>query len=289
VSATTIDHLVLPVSGLAVARDRLTALGFTVAPDAEHPFGTANACVFLEDGAYLEPLALRDRRRAGAAAKRGNVFTGRDLAFRGKKGRQGLSAIAVATSDAEGDDRRYRDAGLSGGEILEFGRIVRSPAGDEIEARFRLAFIGDGSDLFAFAVQRLVSFPQDLGDLRFHANTVTGLKEIVLSGVEGQDMYPLMQLALRSDGEVSDTGRVFKAANARVRVAGAEQLALEFGLSAVSHPAGMLSAQAVIFRTADLAVTEIILAANDVAFIRRDGRVLVSPAPGQGVLFGFEE
>jgi hypothetical protein len=45
----------------------------------------------------------------------------------------------------------------------------------------------------------------------------------------------------------------------------------------------------VIFRSLDLAVTEIILAANDVAFIRRDGRVLVSPSPGQGVLFGFEE
>jgi hypothetical protein len=36
-------------------------------------------------------------------------------------------------------------------------------------------------------------------------------------------------------------------------------------------------------------VTEITLAANDVAFIRRDGRVLVSPAPGQGVFFGFED
>lgn len=44
-----------------------------------------------------------------------------------------------------------------------------------------------------------------------------------------------------------------------------------------------------IFKSADLAVTEITLAANDVAFVRRDGRVLVYPAPGQGVLFGFEE
>jgi hypothetical protein len=281
VSITNIDHLVLPVVNLSTARERLTSLGFTVAGDAMHPFGTANACIFLEDGIYLEPLALADRRRASFAAKRGNVFVERDLAFRGKKGRQGLSAIAVATSDAEADDRRFREAGLSAGNILEFGRTVVSPGGDESEARFRLAFAsaGDASDLFAFAVQRLASFPRDLGDLRVHANAVTGLKEVVLSGTDGQEgSYPIIEQVLRGT-----------AANAQVRVVGAEQLALDFGPSVRSHPAGALSAQAVIFRTADLAVTEIILAANDVAFIRRDGRVLVSPAPGQGVLFGFEE
>ena len=52
-----IDHLVLPTDSLGVARARLSALGFTVAPDAQHPFGTGNCCVYLQDGTYLEPLA----------------------------------------------------------------------------------------------------------------------------------------------------------------------------------------------------------------------------------------
>eukprot|EP01133_Synstelium_polycarpum_P029511 gene29511-36177_t len=39
-----VDHLVLPVVELDTARQRLEALGFTVAPSAQHPFGTENAC-----------------------------------------------------------------------------------------------------------------------------------------------------------------------------------------------------------------------------------------------------
>ena len=62
-----IDHLVLPVSDLGVARDRLTALGFTVAKDARHPFGTENCCVFLSDGSYLEPLGIANREECEAS------------------------------------------------------------------------------------------------------------------------------------------------------------------------------------------------------------------------------
>ena len=60
---------------LGVARTRLTALGFTVAPNGVHPFGTANCCVYLSDGTFLEPLAIDDAVQANATARAGNVFT----------------------------------------------------------------------------------------------------------------------------------------------------------------------------------------------------------------------
>ena len=44
-----LDHLVLPVIDIDVARSRYQSLGFTVAPDGRHPFGTENCCVFFED------------------------------------------------------------------------------------------------------------------------------------------------------------------------------------------------------------------------------------------------
>ena len=47
--ARSLDHLVLPVVDIRTARKRLTELGFTVAADARHPFGTENACVFFQD------------------------------------------------------------------------------------------------------------------------------------------------------------------------------------------------------------------------------------------------
>jgi hypothetical protein len=71
----------LPVEDLDTARARHSALGFTVAADARHPFGTENACVFFADGTYLEPLALPSVKSA-RKRREGNVFVARDQAYR---------------------------------------------------------------------------------------------------------------------------------------------------------------------------------------------------------------
>ncbi len=81
-----LDHLVLPVIDLVTARQRLSRLGFTVAADARHPFGTENACVFFRDDTYLEPLAVGSREDCLAAVRAGNVFVARDQAFRFRRG-----------------------------------------------------------------------------------------------------------------------------------------------------------------------------------------------------------
>ncbi|MEP6444347.1 MAG: VOC family protein, partial [Hyphomicrobiales bacterium] len=59
-----LDHLVLPVSSLDIARQRYEALGFSVNKDGIHPFGTSNCCVFIENGVYLEPVAVYDEALA---------------------------------------------------------------------------------------------------------------------------------------------------------------------------------------------------------------------------------
>ena len=289
-NAIPIDHLVLPVADLAVARVRLSELGFAVAPDAFHPFGTANACVFFSDGTYLEPLAIANRRHASAAAKRGNVFTARDLAFRKARNRQGFSALAVGTGDAAADHARFEQQGISAGEVLEFSRGVKMPDGSETEASFRLAFAGEerAPDFFLFSCQRINPLPADRGELERHANTVTALSEIVLSAPAPSEFAPLHEEVLTTKAEIEPGLLRLAAANARIRVARDQDLELEFALAPLGNADG-LRGRAIIFKTADLAVTEITLAANDVAFVRRDGRVLVQAVPGQGVLFGFEE
>jgi hypothetical protein len=285
-----IDHLVLPVAELARARARLTALGFTVAPEGLHPFGTANACIFLRDGTYLEPLAIANRRNAGLAAKRGNVFTDRDIAFRKSRNREGLSAIVAGTPDAGADDARFRERGLSAGGVLEFSRAIVLPDGQQSQGSFRLAFAADANapDFFLFSCQRINAFPADRSELEHHINAVTGLSEVVLSAPSPADVAPLLETVFEAEAKADDAGLRLATANGRIRVVPEQELAAEFGLGADSRLTG-LAGRAVIFKTANLAVTEITLAANDVAFIRREGRVLVSAAPGQGVLFGFEE
>ncbi|TDK38730.1 VOC family protein [Rhizobium deserti] len=289
-SIRLIDHLVLPVSELSGARKRLSALGFTVAPDAFHPFGTSNACIFFGDGSYLEPLAIANRRVAGVAAKRGNVFTTRDIAFRRSRNREGLSALVAASEDAGADHVRFQENGVSAGDMLEFSRAMGLPDGSEAEASFRLAFACDerSADFFLFCCQRIKAFAGDRGELELHSNAVTGLSEIIFSAPAPADFAQLLEMVFEAKADRSETGFRLATGNAGIRVLHEEELADEFALREDPKLTG-LTGRAIIFKTADLAVTEITLAANDVAFIRREGRVLVSAAPGQGVLFGFEE
>jgi len=77
----TIDHIVLPVADINVARERYERLGFTVAPDGKHPFGTENCCVFLEDGTFLEPLGIAQRETCEAKAIKGHTFVANDQAI----------------------------------------------------------------------------------------------------------------------------------------------------------------------------------------------------------------
>ena len=251
----SIDHLVLPVGSLDVARARLSALGFIVAADAIHPFGTENACVFFADETYLEPLAVASREDCEAAAKAGNVFVARDQAFRFRKG-EGLSAIVVKSDDAFADDSRFRT---------------------------------QGPDFFLFACQRINALPRDRGALLVHDNGVVGISRVVLVEDNPSDFQYLLELGLgQRDVTAHSFGISLVAANATVDALTPEGFTAHFG--GVSSRKGRgLEGAAVVFHCRDIGVTEACLAGNAIAYQKLGARLIVAPAPGQGVLFVFEE
>ena len=100
-----LDHLVLPVSDLDTARARYSQLGFTVAPDGKHKFGTVNACVKFADGTFIEPLAIGHRETVEANEKKGNNFLRRDAAYRFRNGDDGFWGIALG-SENSAEDRK---------------------------------------------------------------------------------------------------------------------------------------------------------------------------------------
>ncbi|MBB4007929.1 VOC family protein [Allorhizobium taibaishanense] len=281
----SVDHLVLPVETLGSARSRLTALGFTVAADGYHPFGTVNACVFLADGIYLEPLAVDDDEVAAAAIADGNVFVARDKAFRQARP-QGVSAIVIASPDAEADQEAFVAAGVNGGKMLEFSRPVRLPDGGESVASFRLAFAArEVEPFFLFACQRIAPLPADRGALERHANGATGLRRVFfyapqphlyadwlrrVFGVEGRE-------AGNGADNGAENGLVFDTANLSIEIIHGET------------SDGRLLAEALVFTVADLEVTAAVLTANGVAHQRLPDALIVPAAPGQGVAFLFEE
>lgn len=288
--ARAIDHLVLPVVSIEAARARHAALGFTVAADARHPFGTENACVFLADGTYLEPLGVASREECEAAARAGNVFVARDRAFRFRQG-EGLSGVAITSDDAAADDRRYREAGLSAGDILEFSRPVRMPDGSESRASFRLAFAADlrAPDFFLLNCQRINPLPTDRGSLTRHDNGVSGLRSVVVVEENPSDFQSLFEAAFDSrEIGANSFGIGLLAGGTKVEVMTPEGARAHFGLEASNGERG-LRGRAIVFGCHDLGVTERRLIANGVAFSRQGGRLSVPPAPGQGVTYIFEE
>ncbi len=285
-----VDHIVLPVEDLDIARCRLASLGFAVAPDARHPFGTENACVFFANRTYLEPLAVANRMEVEGNARAGMVFLRRYQAYRFRHGLEGAAMIAFSTDDANADRARFDAAGFSGGPVFPFERKSATSNG-ETTVGVRLAFGLDemAPDFTPFCCQHINTESFWAPDRTCHPNGAAGIDEVILTEENPSDFQYLLQAATdMRDDRASSFGLHFDLPKARVSMlspAGYEALFGEVAPNVGRGPRIAAFAVAV----ADLAGTVAHLQAGDVAFHRRSGAVIVPPAPGQGVVIVFRE
>lgn len=290
-SARPLDHLVLPVPTLDIARARLGALGFTLAPQGTHPFGTINACVFFADGTFLEPLAVGDPVTVVNAMHAGNAFVGGDAAFRAAHGGNGFSALVLASSDADADDEAFRKAGFGGGKRLDFERPFKTPSGEEAVAAFQLAFAmpGDNPSATFFTCERVNPPKVDRSALERHENGVTGIRS-VMAAATGMDMQERFW-ATFSGATVSPTpeGLAVSLPNARVDVVSPEAVSAMTGLPEMELPTPGLRFAAITFAVSDPVRLVDRLTKQSIGFRHQDGRIIIDPAPGQGTSFIFED
>lgn len=282
-----LDHLVLPTADLAVARTRLTALGFTVAPRGIHPFGTENCCVYFSDGTFMEPLAVGDADAASKMIVEGNVFVARDRVYRDCLGDEGFSAVVFGTTNADADHARYVAAGVSAGDRLDFSRPFVDTTGKSDIASFRLAFAtADATpESFLFSCERVNAPNVDRSALQAHANGVSGIAEIVAVSLDPAGQRDLLRMAAGVDDGAS--GNTLDLPNATLTVLDGEAFENRFGvaLNAVCN----LRFAAVVFSVCSLKAFGELLATNAVAHYLRGDAIVVSPAPGQGAIFVFRE
>jgi len=289
-NARSVDHLVLPVAQLAEARKRLSLLGFTVAPDAQHPFGTANVCSFFADDTYLEMLAVDRALLYEAAAQRNNSFIQRDLSYRFRNGDDGFSGIAFKTDDSRGDHAEFKRRGISGGRMVEFSRSFISSEGKRETGSFRLAFAADlrAPDAFFFTCQRLAYPKTDRSHLITHENGVTGLRQILLCEEKPEDFGSLLQGVFHAPARKAENGSLaISANNSDIAVMTPTQFDCCFGWSPVLHGRGLRLA-GLVFSVASLYAVEQLFVRNGIVFTKSESRIFVTPASGQGTLFVFE-
>ncbi|MEZ5804647.1 MAG: VOC family protein [Rhizobiaceae bacterium] len=281
-SPRPLDHCVLPTADLDVARDRLTRLGFTVAPNGLHPFGTENCCVYFADGTFLEPLAVADQAKAEEAARQGNVFIARDRDWRSRHGEDGFTALVFASTDADDDHARFVRAGVSAGSQLSFSRPFVDASGKQDVASFKLAFAADqrAPDVYFFACERVNAPAVDRSALQRHANGVSRTKAIRLEAGAPRDFAALLSALTGSAGVETASGLRFPASNGDVLV--------ERSADAARPDAGLLLT-GIVFRVTSLADVAALLTEGGVEHTMQQGRIIVPPAPGQGAQFIFEE
>lgn len=285
-----VDHLVLPVTNLEIARERLTALGFTVAPDARHPFGTENACVFFKDDTYLEPLAIGHRETCEAAALKGNVFVARDQAYRFRKGNEGFSAVVFGSKDGDSDHKQFKKHGISGGKMLKFMRDMDDGNGNISKAGFKLAFASDlrSPDSFFFTCERINPPVVDKKKLQKHKNGAVSIKEVILSeSVPSDFQYVLQEVINQREINSHSFGMDMKSANANIAVYTGEGLKAWFGVKKGCHSRG-LRMRAFVIGVRDLEKTEKLLKKSKVKVKKIAGRLVVDHVKGQGCIIAFE-
>ncbi|RWN94697.1 MAG: VOC family protein [Mesorhizobium sp.] len=284
-----LDHLVLPTASLDVARARLVSLGFVVAPTGIHPFGTENCCVFLEDGTYLELLAVGNAQAAAKAVADGNVFVARDRAYRDSCGNEGFSALVLGTQNADANHARYVEAGLSAGDMLSFSRAFTDSAGNSDTASFKLAFAsGTGAtDAFLFACERINAPKVDRSALQVHANGATGIIEVVAVSTEPAEQHRLISIATRSPATGQGSSTALDLPNATLTLLDPAAFETRFGI-----PAGArsdLRFAAIVFSVGSADTVARLLAASSVEHDIRGDDIVVRPASGQGAAFVFQE
>ena len=147
-----IDHLVLAVRDLGAAAAFYESLGFTLTPQAQHPFGTGNRLVQL-NGGFLELLSVTEPDWIGQAEPGEFSFGAYNQDFIACH--EGMSMVALQSHGWQVDRTDFESAGLALGAPFSFGRKALQPDGSEVEMGFDLTIVPrlDAPDAVFFTCQ----------------------------------------------------------------------------------------------------------------------------------------
>jgi hypothetical protein len=280
-----IDHLVLPVTTLSLARSRLAGLGFTVAPDAVHPFGTGNCCVFFRNRTYLEPITLLDRAAADMAAAEGLAFVKRLKRFTERQG-EGFAMVALTSVDAEADRAAFAAAGFAGGPLHRFARPATLPDGEAGEIGVVLADIGSPAtqDAGFFACQHLAKDVLFQEPFLEHANGATGIVSVVAVAENPADFHMLLETATGTrELHATSLGIEAQVEGHTIAILTPDGFRARYERAAPNPRRGML------FAAFDLEVADLARASAQVGRAGRQvgSRLVVPPGPGLNAVVAF--
>lgn len=229
-----INHLVLAGHDLEAMRSHYAALGFTVTPRGQHPFGTGNSVIQLR-GSFLELLAVtmpQDVPEHGPAHFSFAAFN-RDYLSR----HDGFSMLVLDSADARADIAAWRAAGLRTYAPFDFSRTAKLPDGQVITLGFSLAFVSHPAapwlGLFACQLYQPDYFEQP----RYlqHGNGATRLQDVWITGDTAPELAGFFQTVTGAKAVVNHSGAILETRTGTIMLARPAAFASAFG-AAAPHP-----------------------------------------------------
>lgn len=276
-----LDHVVLPVPSLKIARERFSKLGFTVAPDARHKFGSENACIFFENGTFVEPLAVGHRETVEAAIDKGNPFLRRDMGYRFRNGDDGFTFLVFGDPDPKKERKKIRKAGWETGKLV----TVRRPG---VAVKVALGIDERSPDFSCFLCERPDGPPSFPTEMTGHKNGAVGIKRVTLCEQLPEDFqYYLQTMSGQREVRSHSFGMELSLPNAKVSALNRAGLKAHYGVEATKDRG--LRAVAFDVTVKDQASVADLLTAANVATRTVGQRLIVDPAPGQGAMIAFLE
>lgn len=279
-----IDHLVVAVNDLDETRADWQALGFTVAPPARHPFGTANAVVQL-DGNYFELLAIADDAAIHEASTERYSFAAFNRDF--VKKREGLSMLALTSADAAADRADFVASGLPVFAPFEFERMATGPDGVDRKVAFSVTFTGEPRlrEIGFFTCQH--HFPENFWRSEFqeHPNGAQRIASVVLVARDPADFHEFVtHFSGQRDMQSTSMGVVFDAGASKIEILSPLGYQAWFGEVCDPDPRRLLACRVAV---ADFDKTRQIFEQNGVPHAERMGALVVPPSAANGVAIAF--
>ncbi len=282
-----IDHLVLCVSDLELARDRYATLGFTTTPPAAHPFGTGNSLVQLQ-GNFLELLAIVDNSKISSATDKKFSFGDYNRAFLTR--REGMSMLVFEGHDADGDRAEFLAKKLQTYDVFHFERKATLPEGEKVTVGFSLAFVTEPSipDAVFFTCQQHAPEYFWKPEYQNHENGALAVTETVMVAEDPTDLSRTLE-ALQGNAARSTHDGALRVQTARgdVSILAPDHFESRFGAPSPGSDRPHFAAFGISVR--DIALTETLLTRNSVAYRRTGNTLQVDPKATFGVHIEFTQ
>jgi hypothetical protein len=230
-----INHLVLTGRDLDAMRAAYQALGFTITPRGQHPFGTGNSIIQLH-GTYLELLSVtvpQDVPEHTAGQFSFAAFN-RDYLER----HEGFSMMVLDTPDARADLVRWHAAGLQTYAPYDFSRMAKMPDGADVKVGFSLAFVSHPSApwLGLFACQHYRPEYYEQPQYLNHANGASLVRDVWVAGEAAQNLADFIGAVTGATGVRDGADRtVFQTRTGSIVLARPQAFEAAFGIPA-PHP-----------------------------------------------------